>query len=74
MITVELEVVYSIYIVFKGIQFVEVRIIIVKAFLGKLSKTLVLSVIITLPKGSTSFSSFKRSLGDYYTSKEVLLS
>ena len=74
MITVELEVVCSIYIVFESIRFVEVRIIIVKAFLGELSKTLVLSVIIILLKGSTSFSSFEGSLGNYYTSKEVLLS
>ena len=74
MIIVELEIVYSMYIVFKSIQFIEVRVIIVKAFLDKLSKTLVLSIIITLPKGSTSFSSFKGPLGDYYTSKEVLLS
>ena len=74
MITVELEVVCSVYVVFEGIQFVEVRVIIVKAFLGELSKTLVLSVIITLPKGSASFLSFERSLGDHHTSKEVLLS
>ena len=74
MIAVELEVVCSVYIVFEGIWFVEVRVIIVKVFLGKLSKTLVLSVIIILLKGSTSFLSFKGSLGDYYTSKEVLLS
>ena len=74
MIAVELEVVCSVYIVFESIQFVEVRVIIVKAFLGELSKTPVLSVIITLPKGSASFSSFKGSLGDYHTSKEVLLS
>ena len=74
MITVELEVVCSIYVVFKSIQFVEVRVIIVKMFLGKLSKTLVLSIIIILLKESTSFLSFKGSLGNYYTSKEVLLS
>ena len=74
MIAVELEVVCSVYIVFESIQFVEVRVIIVKAFLGKLSKTLVLSAIIILLKESTSFSSFKGSLGNYHTSKEVLLS